>query len=233
MVGFFLAALLLAPPDTGRIVDAPPPGVLTARREAAAVSRAPGVARSAPLAGRREPLYDWSVVPADTPTALPPLIDYPASYGTRVTIHKVASYAIIPLFAAQYYTGVQLMNKGESAPTWMRRAHGPLALGVGALFAVNTVTGVWNLWDARKDPEGRAWRTAHGLLMLVADAGFVATGLTAPSSEEALVRRGVIDPGATGGGGRGNRVLHRQLAIGSMAVALVSYVMMLPPFRRD
>ncbi len=214
MVGFFLAAMLLAPADTGRLVEPAPP--------------------RQPLVVRQEGYYDWNVVPADTPTAPPPLVDYPASYNTRVTIHKVASYAIVPLFAAQYYTGVQLFNKGASAPSWVRQAHGPLAVGVAGLFAVNTVTGVWNLLDARKDPEGRGWRTAHGVLMLLADAGFVATGLTAPSSESEAVRRGVIDPGAVGGEGvEGNRTLHRQLAIGSMGLALVSYLMMLPPFRRE
>lgn len=211
MVGLLLAAVLLAPSDTGSVVASLP-------------SPPPSLARPSAY-------YDWSVVPADTPTAPPPLIDYPASYNTRVTIHKIASYAILPLFAAEYYTGEQLFNKGESAPTWVRRSHGPIAAGVATLFAVNTVTGVWNLWDARKDPEARGWRTTHGLLMLLADAGFTATGLTAPHSH---VRRGVIDPGATsGGGGTGNRRLHRQLAVGSMGVALISFVMMLPPFRRE
>ena len=56
--------------------------------------------------------------------------------------------------------------------------------GIGSLFAVNTVTGVWNLIEARKDSVGRKRRLTHGLLMMAADAGFFATFLAAPDDEE-------------------------------------------------
>jgi hypothetical protein len=144
-------------------------------------------------------------------------VEYSDWYERRLTIHKWASYATLPLFAFQYVAGKQLYDKSTDAPSWAKRGHGIAATGVAVLFTVNTVTGVWNLWDGRKDPEGRKWRTAHGLLMLAADAGFTATGILAEKAERSA----------------DNRRLHRNIAISSVAVATVSYLMMLPPFRRD
>lgn len=150
-------------------------------------------------------------------TAQAPSIEYSDWYGRRLTIHRWASYATLPLFAFQYAAGDQLYRKSVDAPEWAKRWHGPAATGVAVLFGVNTVTGVWNLWDARKDPEGRKWRTAHAILMLAADAGFTATGMVAERAERS--------PSA--------RRQHRTIALSSMAVATVSYLMMLPPLRRD
>ena len=45
------------------------------------------------------------------------------------------------------------------------------------------MTGVWNLAESRKDPHHRTKRTIHSVLMLLADAGFVVTGATAPEGE--------------------------------------------------
>lgn len=170
--------------------------------------------------------------PADSQQARPVLVDYSNFYYTRLTIHKWASWAMLPLFGVEYYTGTQLYKQGLAAPRWERTIHKPVAATLAGLFVLNTVTGVWNLWDGRKDPDGRMWRTAHGLLMLLADAGFVATGLTAPHFRTAS---GVYGPGSTltGGYGHGNERLHKQIAISSMVVATVSWVMMLPPFRRN
>ena len=61
--------------------------------------------------------------------------------------------------------------------------HAGLAASTGVLFGVNSVTGVWNLMEARKDPTHRKKRTIHGILMLAADAGFFATALTIPEHE--------------------------------------------------
>src|SRR5688572_26857875 len=144
-------------------------------------------------------------------------VEYSDWYGRRLTIHKWASYATLPLFAFQYVAGKQLYDKSTDAPSWAKTGHGVAATGIAVLFSVNTVTGVWNLWDARKDPEGRKSRTAHAVLMLAADAGFVVTGLLAEKAERSAE----------------NRRTHRNIAISSMAVATVSYLMMLPPFRRD
>ena len=85
-----------------------------------------------------------------------------------------------------------------------------MAVAIETLFAVNTVTGVWNMWESRKDPNAGKKRFIHGFMMLGADVGFVATGLLAPGDE-----------------GGGNRSMHRNVAITSMAVATASYLIML------
>ncbi len=144
-------------------------------------------------------------------------VEYSDWYSRRLTVHRWASYATLPLFAGNYVTGTQLFDKGNQAPDWAIRAHGPLAASVATLFAVNTVTGGWNLWAARKDPHGRAWRQTHALLMLAADAGFTTAGILADKAERSDQRRR----------------LHRTVALTSIGVSLVSYVMMVPRFRRD
>jgi hypothetical protein len=146
----------------------------------------------------------------DTPRAV--AIEYSDWYYKRLTIHKYASYATIPLFALQYFSGQELFkNPGEGS--WARDVHGPAAAGIAVLFGVNTVTGLWNLYDSRKDPNGRTQRTVHSLLMLAADAGFVWTGALAPDDDE--------------GGGSSGAGSHRTVAITSGSVALASYLMML------
>ncbi len=153
----------------------------------------------------------------DTPAPPPPPIEYSDAYYTRLQIHKWASWAMLPLFAAQYASGQDLVKNGRDAASWARDIHGPAATGVAALFAVNTVTGAWNLWEGRKDPYGRKWRTAHGVLMLLADAGFVATGMLAGDAGE----------------NSSTRSAHKTVAITSMGIAVSSWLMMLPPFRRE
>lgn len=151
--------------------------------------------------------------PVDTPRTV--AIEYSDWYYKRLTIHRYASYATIPLFILQYASGQNLMNHpGEGS--WARDVHGPVAASIAVLFGVNTVTGVWNLYDSRKDPNGRTRRTVHSLLMLAADAGFVWTGAIAPGDDEG------------GGGGDSSQARrHRTVAITSGSVALASYLMML------
>lgn len=139
------------------------------------------------------------------------------AYGTRRKIHKLASWATLPLFAAQYAAGDQLIKKGGAAPGWASSSHGVLAGGVAGLFAINTFTGSLNWWETRGQSDGRTWRTVHSALMLLADAGFVATGVLADEAEDSGDKR----------------TLHRTVAVTSMSVAMVSYVMMLKPLRRD
>jgi hypothetical protein len=156
------------------------------------------------------PTVTWQ----DTISRRPKAIHYSDGYFTRLKIHQIASYLTIPLFAAEYAAGRQLYDKGSDAPNWAKDAHAPLAAGIAGLFAVNTVTGVWNLVESGKDPAGRTRRWIHGVSMIIADAGLVALGATAPESEE-------------GGNLEGNAGLHRGLAIGSMSLALASYLMMI------
>jgi hypothetical protein len=136
----------------------------------------------------------------------PQAFTYSDGYNTRRKIHMLASYATIPLFVGQYVAGEKLAD-GDASET-VKSVHGALAASVAALFAVNTVTGVWNLWEARQDPNGKTRRLVHGLLMLGADAGFVATGMMAPDDGE-------------------DSDSHRNVAIASMGVATASYLFML------
>lgn len=143
-----------------------------------------------------------------TPRRRPVAFTYSHGYEVRAKIHKYASFATLPLFGAQYLLGQRLDEGTGSEP--VRAAHAAIATTMAGLFGVNTVTGVWNLWEGRKDPAGRGRRVLHSLLMLGADAGFVATGLLAPTND-----------------GGGNRSLHRNVAITSMGVASVGYLLML------
>lgn len=139
------------------------------------------------------------------------------AYHTRLRIHKIASYAMLPLFAAQYAAGDQLYRKGSAAPDWAENSHGLLAASVAGLFTVNTITGGLNWWETRRQEKGRAWRTTHAALMLLADAGFTATGLLAEDAEDSA----------------DGRRRHRTVALTSIGVASASYLMMLKPLRRD
>lgn len=148
-------------------------------------------------------------------SARPKAFEYSDGYRTRLKIHKYASFATIPIFAAQYAVGQELYDGTGSDST--RSAHTALAAGTAALFAVNTVTGVWNLSESRKDPNHRTKRTIHGVLMLLADAGFVATGLMAPENEH---EGGTSETS-------GNASAHRTVALTSMGIATVGYLIML------
>ena len=148
------------------------------------------------------------------PAQRPRAVDYGDFYYTRLAIHKIASYATAPLFVAEYVLGQKLYSNPPGSSS-TRNAHQLVADGVAGLFVVNTVTGVWNLWDSRRDPAGRVRRYLHAALMLAADAGFVATGATAPSPRR--IRLG--EPT--------NIAAHRTIAIASMGTALASYLMML------
>jgi hypothetical protein len=145
------------------------------------------------------------------PTAPPPVaVEYSDGYRLRAKIHKVSSFATLPLFSAEAIIGQSLYSDPTSGK---KDAHLITAAGIGTLFAVNTVTGVWNLIEARKDPVHRGRRLAHGLMMLGADVGFVATAALGPESED--------------GGVEGSRGAHRAMAFTSIALATTSYLIML------
>lgn len=154
----------------------------------------------------------------------PQLVEYSDAYFTRLTIHKWASFTMLPMFAGEWIVGQKLYN-GSSSKTLLT-THRALALGIVGLFGVNTVTGVWNLWEARKDPDGRTRRTIHGVLMLLADAGFAVTSLNAHRSRN-------LGAGSFQYHGTRNLSTHRGLAIASMTASLISVAIMIPPFRRN
>jgi hypothetical protein len=159
--------------------------------------------------------------PADTPVKLaadtgerrPKAIQYSDAYYTRLAIHRYASYAELPLFAAEYALGQKLLDDvrdGRRGSSGTRSAHSAVAVGLGALFAVNTVTGVWNMIEARHDPAGRTRRNLHVVTMLLADAGFVWTASLAGGAKES-------EHGAD---------RHRNAALASIGVATASTLMM-------
>lgn len=193
-----LVAGAVQEPDTG--LEAPPPVPVMA------VAAAPAFAR-----------YDAStaiVAPPDTGRQR--AVEHSDFYYKRLAVHRYASYATVPLFVTEYFLGQSLFNNpGEGGTT--KSAHSVVAGAIAVLFGVNTVTGVWNLWDSRHDEDGRTRRYLHSFLMLAADAGFVWTGATAPGERERL-------GGATLDS---RRRKHRTIAITSMGVSLASYGMML------
>jgi hypothetical protein len=201
-----------AVPEGGFVLDA---GEVEAAARAREVYLAPGAAdrieSALQSAAASALLSDAPADPQQAPAPRPRAFEYSDGYRTRLKIHKYASFAMLPLFIAQYAVGQKLYDGNASDST--RSAHGALAASTAVLFGVNTVTGVWNLGEGRKDPNNRTKRMLHGILMLAADAGFVATGALAPDDDEG--ERG------------GNRSTHRTVALTSMGVATVAYLMML------
>ena len=138
------------------------------------------------------------VVPDSVPVTIPSRLELPVSlqieadttprrrrkaievsdwYERRLRIHRYGAYATIPLFVFQAAAGNELYQKGSGADAWARNGHRVGATALATVFSVNTVTGLWNLWDSRAAPQGRTRRTIHALLMLASDAGFTYAGI--------------------------------------------------------
>ena len=132
----------------------------------------------------------------------------------RLRIHRYASYTTIPLFVVQAVAGNQLYQAdkgGAERPGWAKSTHSVGAAGLGVLFTVNTITGVWALWDQRANQDGRTRRWVHSLLMLGADAGFAWTGIKLADDAK---------------NSQDSRDQHRKVAFISMGAALTSYGIM-------
>jgi hypothetical protein len=152
-------------------------------------------------------------MPADTVRhrPRPRAIEYPDAYYTRLEIHRDLSYAIYPLYVAQYIAGEELWKKSRDAPTWAKTGHRVFATALVGVFGVNTVTGLWNLWDARNDPDHRVLRTIHALTMLAADGAFSYAGSTlATQAQNSLSKRR----------------LHKTITISAMGVTALSSLIM-------
>jgi len=134
-------------------------------------------------------------------------ITYSDAYNTRLTIHRIGSYTMIPLFVGEYALGQDLMNGTSSG--WVKPTHSGVASAIGVLFAVNTVTGAMNFWESRQDPAGRTRRIIHTALMVASDAGMTATAIL---------------------GGNANspdsRSTHRTVALTTFGIATVGTAMM-------
>src|SRR5262249_52414854 len=122
----------------------------------------------------------------------------------------------LPLFAAEGVVGQKLYNariNGEDTST-LKSAHLALGTGIIGLFGVNSVTGLWNLIESRHDPNHRTIKWVHGLLMLGAGGGFVATAATGPGRERFF---------ATDNSGAST---HRAIAFTSIGAATAGYLIM-------
>ena len=152
---------------------------------------------------------------ADTVRRRPRAIEVSDAYALRLKIHRYASYTVIPLFALQSVAGNQLYQADQSGaerPGWAKTTHSAGAAGLGALFTVNTVTGLWNLWDSRSNEVGRTKRWLHSALMLGSDAGFTYAGIKLSGDAKHS---------------QDGRDRHRRVSYISMGVALAGYGVML------
>jgi hypothetical protein len=163
----------------------------------------------------RYPAVDDQAAPARRPVP----VEYSDGYKTRATIHKYASFATLPLFIANYVVGQDLYNNQGNESK--KSLHVGLVTGSAILFGVNTFTGAWNLYEGRKDPNHRAKRMTHGILMMAADVGFLATAMLAPSEHE--YEHGATAPTV----GNNSASTHRAVALTSMGIATVGYLIML------
>jgi hypothetical protein len=144
-------------------------------------------------------------------------IQHSDAYLTRAKIHKYASVATLPLFAADLVLGQSLFN--ESTPAGSKRGlHAAVGGGIIGLFGVNTVIGAWNMFgEGWQEKEGRTLRLVHGLLMMAADVGFVDTWATGPHSGRLRTALNFENQKTT----------HRNVAIASISLGSAGYLLML------
>jgi hypothetical protein len=166
---------------------------------------------------RRISLPDARVVPT---WALPPAQDtqprkrrravqYSDQYYTRLQIHRVGSWLELPVFGTEYWLGQKLINDAPPAG-WVKPTHTSVALVLGGLFVVNTVTGVANLWESRASTDDRALVWTHSALMLAADAGFLVTAGRSGDAHHSV----------------SGRDSHRNAALTSIGIATVGTLIM-------
>ncbi|HEV7994520.1 MAG TPA: hypothetical protein VGP25_22045 [Gemmatimonadaceae bacterium] len=193
--------------DTARVaLDTAPASAAVAALDTVASVEAPRLAlpESLELSARLDFPASLRIVQDTTPRRRRKSVEVSEWYERRLRIHRYGAYSMIPLFALQAYAGNQLYNNG-AASGW-KNTHRFGATALATVFTVNTVTGVWNLWDSRSAPQGRTKRYLHSLLMLASDAGFTYAGVKLSNDAEnsADARR-----------------KHRNLAYASMGTALV------------
>lgn len=190
----------------------PAPAVLALLLALAAPADTSPVAVPDSVAGPvMESLISGVLAPDDTVRRRRKSVDVSEWYERRLRIHRYGSYAMYPLFALQAVAGNQIFPDPQNAPGWAKTSHRIGASGLAGVFTLNTVTGLWNLWDSRSVSEGRTRRTTHALLMLASDAGFTYAGVRLSEQAETSVDK---------------RREHRMWAYGSMATALTGVGLM-------
>ena len=152
---------------------------------------------------------------ADPQDARPVAIEYSDAHLTRAKIHKYASWATLPLLGTEFWLGQKLYDDPNSVTSDLRGVHGAVGAGLIGFFAVQSVTGMWNLFEARSAP-GHTKRLVHGLIMLAAEGGLVAAAASAPGHG----RNDLVNFDA-------NRSTHRAIAVVSIGVGAGGYLFML------
>ena len=193
-----------------------------------AVLASTGIARAQDVVEINEPLIVASASPisdalaveagklaADPQDARPVAIEYSDAHLTRAKIHKYASWATLPLLGTEFWLGQKLYDDPNSLTSDLRGVHGAVGAGLIGFFAVQSVTGMWNLLEARSAP-GHTKRLVHGLIMLAAEGGLVAAAASAPGHS----RNDLINFDA-------NRSTHRNIAVVSIGVGAGGYLFML------
>jgi hypothetical protein len=152
---------------------------------------------------------DTTLAPVDTPPPRPrpKIVEVSEWYSRRLTIHRYVAYSTIPVFALQWAAGDRLYKHQADAPQWAKTTHRAGATALAGMFTVNTVTGLWNWWDSRSVPQGRALRTLHAFSMLAADAAFTYAGAKLSNEAETSFDK---------------RRLHRTIALSSIGVTVLS-----------
>jgi len=146
-------------------------------------------------------------------TARPQAVEYSEAYYTRAKIHRIASWATLPLLGTEAVLGQNVFNASPGQSSY-RTAHIVVGTTITGFFAAQTATGLWNLVDSWNDPNHKTLRRLHGIMMLGADAGFVAAYGTAPGGRNLVT----FDQ---------SKSTHRTVVFTSMGVATASYLLML------
>jgi hypothetical protein len=164
----------------------------------------------------RAALFSSTALQGDAQPLHATAIEHSQAYRTRAHIHKIASFATLPLFGAEVALGQSIYNTA-TVSGGKRSAHIAVGTAIIGLFAANTITGAWNMFgEDRQEPKGRSLRLVHALLMMAADAGFVATAVTGPHSNR---REALTIP--TG------EATHRAIVFSSIGIGTTGYLVML------
>ncbi|HEV8498632.1 MAG TPA: hypothetical protein VGQ56_17270 [Gemmatimonadaceae bacterium] len=188
VASFVVAALLQVALPTSANGDTVPATNIELRATTAPADSASVVARH-----RRETSMDARLVPdwnrsavADTNPRRRKAVEYSDEYYSRLQMHRVGSWLEFPIFGAEYWLGQKLISRTETPADWVKTTHAVVAGTLGGLFAINTITGVWNLYESRKETDQRALVWTHSALMLASDAGFLITAMLAGDAEDSF-----------------------------------------------
>lgn len=204
-----IAVFLQASPPPASTADTTSVSSHTAVSTIAADSTVVPLHRNVSLDARAVPAWAYPAAVDTQPRRRRHAVQYSDWYYRRLQVHRWGSWLELPVFGTEYWLGQKLINDVQLA-SWVKPSHGVVAGVLGGLFTINTITGVWNLYDSRNDTEDRTLVWTHSALMLASDAGFLVTG-------------------ALGGGAKhsgSNRTAHRDVAIASMSLATASTLLM-------